>query len=120
MIFVLADAPPADLAKRQEVAPAKSGGDNADKGAIARVVRSHQKAIQACYERELAKNPDLAGKVTVSFAIEGSGRARVDNIEGLEVIAPCLRAEINRWVFPAPKGGDEVSVRIPFVFKSAG
>lgn len=118
-IFVLAEPPPgaADLAKRQPEAPV---GDIADKGVIARVVRSHQRAIQACYERELAKNPNLVGKAVVSFAIEGSGRARVDNIEGLEVIAPCLRAEINRWVFPAPKDGDEVSVRFPFVFKTAG
>ncbi len=91
-------------------------------------VRSQMKRylprIKACYERELRGEPDLAGKVTVSWIIGGSGRAEDTAVEanstGNGALASCIVREINKIKFKPPEDGeDEIEVAgYPFIFSS--
>lgn len=92
------------------------------KARIAHEIQSHTPAIRACYEEGLSRNPALAGKVTVCFRINQRGTtsaARVDaNTTGDSRLGQCMVKEVNRWIFPAPVGGD-VTVCYPFAFTSS-
>lgn len=94
-----------------------------DKGIIQRVIRAHLNEVKYCYESVLAKQPTLAGKVTVRFAIGGSGAVnRVETLDsslGNVGVEACLATRIKQWTFPAPAGGGIVTVSYPFVFKTA-
>lgn len=99
-------------------------GDGLPRDVIMSVIRRHQSEIKFCYERELQQNPKLAGKIAVSFTIDGSGNisdaqiaeSGVDNanVEG------CMLERIRRWKFPEPQGGGVVVVTFPWVFSAAG
>ncbi len=89
---------------------------------IQKVVSTRQGGIQYCYEKELARNPELQGKVTVSWRIGLDGKVQTVNIEestlGNKEVEGCIRRNIERWVFEKPEGG-MCQIRYPFVF-SAG
>ena len=93
-----------------------------DKEIIARVVRQHRNEIRYCYEKELQKNPKLAGQVTVKFTIAGTGRVIAAIVSSSTVknstVETCVADKIRRWVFPEPKGGGIVIVNYPFNFSS--
>ncbi len=92
-----------------------------DKEIIKRVVRRHVNEMRYCYERALAKNPSLTGKVQVTWtiAVDGSVSDAVIKSDDMHdaAVASCLVARVKRWTFPKPKGG-VVVVTYPFVFKS--
>ena len=89
---------------------------------IAKVVKRRLKAVTSCYERELKKNPKLAGKVTVQFTIGTVGRvtsAKITvNSTGSSAVGNCIKQRISMWRFPRPQGGD-VTVAYPFVFTAS-
>ncbi len=91
-----------------------------DKEIIARVIRQHRNEIKYCYESELIKNKNLAGKVTVSFTISGTGAVVAATAAGGTLNSPavsnCIASKVRRWVFPEPNGGGIVKVSYPFVF----
>lgn len=93
-----------------------------DKEIIARVVRQHRNEIRYCYEKELQKNPKLAGQIKVKFTISGSGSVISAIVNGSTVkssaVEGCVTEKIRRWVFPEPKGGGIVIVNYPFNFSS--
>lgn len=94
-----------------------------DPDAIARFVKTRIASVKDCYERELKRNPQLAGKVAIAFTIEESGRVSEAEVEtntmGSDTVASCIAERIKRWVFPKPKGGS-VTVSYPFIFSPAG
>lgn len=93
-----------------------------DKEIIRRVVRQHRNEIRYCYEKELQKNPKLAGTVKIKFTISGTGSvvAALVNSSTLNnsKVERCMTGKIRRWVFPEPKGGGIVTVTYPFNFSS--
>lgn len=95
-----------------------------DKEIIQRVIRSHRQEIKYCYEQELIKNKNLAGKVIIQFTISSTGSvaAAVKKSSTLNNanVENCISTKIRRWVFPEPKGGGIVRVSYPFVFTSSG
>jgi TonB family protein len=97
-------------------APAVSGGLTAD--AIRRVVRSNIGQIEHCHSLGLTQNPNLAGRVTVSFAIGPDGRVVGSSLGGSSVSVPavtsCIVAAVRRWHFQQPEGGVVVRVSYPF------
>jgi TonB family protein len=94
------------------------------KDIIAKIIRKHWNEIKYCYETELNKNPNLYGKVAVAFTIDGTGAVSDANISestmGNTNVENCMTVRVRRWRFPEPKGGGQVFVTYPWVFKAAG
>jgi TonB family protein len=94
------------------------------KDIIAKIIRKHWNEIKYCYETELNKNPNLYGKVAVAFTIDGTGAVGDANISestmGNTNVENCMTVRVKRWRFPEPKGGGQVFVTYPWVFKAAG
>ncbi|MDQ3367899.1 MAG: AgmX/PglI C-terminal domain-containing protein [Myxococcota bacterium] len=98
--------------------PAEAGG--VDRDAIRATIRQSLAKIQYCYEKELLASPTLAGKVTVTFFISPGGEVASAEAAGInEQVASCIVGVIKRLKFPAPTVGRGVTVRYPFVFRTA-
>jgi TonB family protein len=95
-----------------------------DKDVIQKVIRRHQNEIKYCYESELNRKPDLAGKVAVAFTIDPTGSVSEASVTettlGSSAAEQCMLSRIRRWKFPEPKGGGVVAVTYPWLFSPAG
>lgn len=96
-----------------------------DRSVIAEVIRRYQSQVRFCYEKELQKNPNLEGRVSMQFTIDGTGRVsqalvQEDSVGGNGAVGRCISQRIRRWRFPEPKGGGEVIVNYPWTFRAAG
>lgn len=93
-----------------------------DKEAIARVIRSQLGQIRYCYERQLSANPDLYGKIMIKFTIGSAGSVVAQAIGNTSLnnamVEGCILRRVAGWQFPTPKGGTNVLVTYPFLFKS--
>ena len=93
-----------------------------DASKIARVIRRQSSAIQRCYENELKRNPELAGKLEIEITIGEDGRVKdadvLTNTLGSGAVAKCATSRIKRWRFPKPDGGS-VTFVAPFNFISS-
>ncbi len=86
---------------------------------IQHVIAEHRSHIRHCYEKELAKAPQLEGRVDISFVIGADGSVLSSKADGLDPnVASCLLAVIDSMTFPEPKGGGIVKVSYPFVFRA--
>jgi TonB family protein len=93
-----------------------------DKSDVRRVIRSHMNEVKFCYERELAKQADLNGRLVVKFVIDANGgvsssivsQSSLNNAE----VDKCVAGAVNRWNFGLAKGVAIVSY--PFVFHRVG
>lgn len=104
------------------------GGDEAealgglDKSLIAAVVQSNIGQIKHCYERQLIVDPNIFGKVVAGWTIDKDGAVSMSNIKKTtmnnKAVENCIAAKIKNWNFPKPKGGGQVLVSYPFLFKS--
>jgi hypothetical protein len=97
------------------------GGLTADE--VGRIIRRHWNEIKYCYEKELTKDPNLAGKVAVSFQIGPIGDVVTAKVGETDLhnnnVEECMLSNVRRWKFPNPRGGGVVDVNYPFIF-SAG
>ena len=80
------------------------------------ILRRHLNLLRYCYEKQLIRKPDLAGKVKASWVIgeDGKVKAGVDT-SGLELVRGCVASKISTMRFTKPEGGTCV-VQMPFVF----
>lgn len=85
---------------------------------IRRVVLRNLGQVRHCYERALATNPSLMGRIGARFTLGPDGRVIAVQLIGDTVGDPglgaCLQQAIARWVFPAPQGA--VTITYPFNF----
>ena len=112
-----------------------------DPAAIQRVVRADFDAMRACYDRGVARKPNLRGRVTTFFVIERDGSVSsaaptpksytpspgtppgqapanvVADAQPLddEEVSSCIAARFGALRFPAPEGGS-VKVNYPIIF----
>lgn len=90
---------------------------------VGRIVRRHWNEIKYCYEKELAKDPNLYGKVAVFFRIGPVGSVIASQVAettlGNSAAESCMVEQVKKWRFPAPEGGGVVEVTYPFIFKSS-
>jgi hypothetical protein len=90
-------------------------------GEIQAIVRSARDGYKRCYQALLKTNPAAAGKLTLSFAIEGDGTVSDAKTEadGAELDDATLQACVTRVTaalsFPATNAG-QTTVRYPVVF----
>jgi hypothetical protein len=91
-----------------------------DKSLIQRVIRRRINAVRYCYERELQRDPNLAGKVTVQWTIADNGRVQSAAVKsstlGSARAETCIVHQIRRLRFPTVQGGGIVRIVYPFVF----
>lgn len=94
-----------------------------EKEIVRRVVRHHRREIKYCYEKELADDSDLEGRVDVQFTISPEGDVVAAVISkstlGSQSVETCLTDKIKQWTFPEPKGDGIVKVNYPFEFSTA-
>jgi hypothetical protein len=82
-------------------------------------IKRHIASIRHCYQKELTRDPTLAGKVGINFTIANDGsvsrakiyEATLDNA----AVQQCLTERFYRLTFPKPKVG-VVIVKYPFLF----
>lgn len=88
---------------------------------ITRVVSARQSGITYCYEKELARNPELQGKVTMNWRIGLDGKVVKVLVENStlnnKTVEGCMSRQIERWTFPKPEGG-MCQIKFPFVFNA--
>ena len=86
---------------------------------ILRVVSNRQRSIQYCYEKELARNPELKGKVIANWRIGLNGRVMKSWIGSSSLksgaVESCIIRSVKRWTFNKPEGGI-CEIKFPFVF----
>jgi hypothetical protein len=91
-----------------------------DKDGIRSVIRGHLAEIRACYERGLARKPDLAGTLKLTFAIAEDGSVASATTEiGFpdERVADCVAGIAKTLVFPPADGHGVVVVTYPFTLR---
>ena len=89
-----------------------------DKDSIQRVIRRFTNHVRFCYDKELTRDPALAGTVTVQFTVDTKGTVSSCALQSSTVKNPaveqCIVTAVRRWEFPPPDGG-KVVVTYPFV-----
>jgi TonB family protein len=112
---------------QQEVAANVGGnleitfGDAGDVGSVKKYVSRKKGQIKACYEEQLKADPELAGKVEVTWTVmpDGSvsGVSVTSNTTGNSELETCIIRRIKRWKFP--EAPDEFEISYPFNFFSS-
>jgi hypothetical protein len=90
---------------------------------IKRIVQQHIGRMRLCYERGLAANPRLAGKIVVTFVIDSGGAVSTVQDAGSTIgdagVVSCVVKAFDTLTFPAPESG-VVTVTYPIVFTPGG
>jgi TonB family protein len=93
-----------------------------DKEVIAKVIGGYLGEVRYCYERQLSAEPDLYGKVAIKFVITADGSVVDNRVSSSSMkssmVEGCILRRVARWKFPKPKGGTQVVVTYPFMFKA--
>lgn len=93
-----------------------------DKEGIRRVVREHYRILRACYEKELNRQPDLFGKIVLTWEIGEQGRVISAHVKSNEIgndrLASCVVESLKTWRFPTPPANQIAEVSFPFVFSN--
>ncbi len=117
------------LAGRRGGAPRIRSGAAMVKGSLSkevirRIVHRHINEIKFCYERQLAKRPDIGGRVSVKFIISATGAVQMAAVASSTMGDPqvenCISQAVRRWTFPQPEGGGIVIVTYPFMLTCDG
>ncbi len=107
-----------------DIAPEVRG--SVDKELIRKVIQDHAAQIRYCYEQQLAINPRLQGKVTITWTIEGDGSATNPKVDGSATtladsrVRECMMSRITSWTFPRPMGGGVAIITYPWILRSSG
>ncbi len=88
--------------------------------AIQRIVRANFGRFRLCYERGLAGNPSLEGRVSTKFVIGARGQVLAFANDGSDLpdsaVVSCVNQAFSNLTFPEPPDGAEVTVIYPIAF----
>ena len=60
--------------------------------------------VERCYTRHAKALGTASGRVTVSFTVDEQGKTLDGDAHGItKMVDGCIRAQVARWTFPAPK-----------------
>lgn len=94
------------------------------KDEVGKVIHAHLSEIRYCYESAMVRAPDVEGRLVVDFTIGGNGLVKSSAVKTSTLPDPrlddCVLRRLVKWKFPLPKGGVDVAVTYPFIFKSLG
>ncbi|MFT3711022.1 MAG: AgmX/PglI C-terminal domain-containing protein [Archangium sp.] len=103
-----------------DTGPVKSGPEVPEEE-LGRWLRARKSAVQSCYERELKRQPSLAGRMVIRFDITPRGRVDKVSFEDDTLHSPavqvCISSMMRSWVLPF-QPEDDAPVSLPFVFMS--
>lgn len=91
---------------------------------VGRIIQRYWSQLKYCYEQQLGRDPNLYGKITVTFTIGAEGRVTEAQILQSTMhdtnVEQCVLRTVRRIRFPVPRGGGQVIVTYPFMFTTAG
>ncbi|MBI5508779.1 MAG: AgmX/PglI C-terminal domain-containing protein [Deltaproteobacteria bacterium] len=91
---------------------------------VGRVLSRVHNQARYCYEKELTRNPNMAGKVTTFFIIGSTGAVQTVKVSASTMndaaVEDCLVRVIQRLRFPPCQGGGIAEVTYPWIFKAGG
>ncbi len=93
------------------------------KDEVGLVIRKHLEEVRYCYESALLRTPGFEGKLLAAFIIGGEGKVKKSDTKescGDTKLDRCITDRLMTWKFPKPRGGVDVGVSYPFIFKSLG
>jgi hypothetical protein len=86
---------------------------------VTRIVRQSFGRLRVCYEKGLAQNPAMQGRMVVRFVIDNAGEVKGVSNGGSQLanrsVEACILKAFNGLTFPQPEGGI-VSVTAPLTF----
>lgn len=91
--------------------------DGGDASGVLAIVRRYEGQLNYCYEKALRANPNLGGRVLVSWYVEGERATDVtieDNGTGDSEFGSCIASKIRAWQF---RGVDDGFAKRPFIFQ---
>jgi hypothetical protein len=90
-----------------------------DKAIVRRYMKRNSNKLQYCYERELLKNPGLAGHVVATFTIGDDGKVKTTHAKAFDdQVGACIESALNQIEYPKPKSGS-VDVSYPMDFSQS-
>jgi len=96
----------------------REGGGELKRAEIELGIKQGLEGVRACYERQLQRDPTLAGKVTVSFVIDVDGTVKFAALKNSSLNHPvaeaCIAEHVGTLRFVKPRGGRSVVVSYPF------
>ena len=92
-----------------------------DRDQINEVIQRHIGEVRFCYEQGLQGRPELSGRVTMRFLINGRGSVATANVARTSLrsdsVESCITQRLKAWKFPEPRGGVTVKVSYPFLLR---
>ena len=98
---------------------AQTRGGTLDQDNLQRTLRRKRSDIERCYERALAGDPELSGRILVEFTIGTDGRVSSASLRENTVgsaVGSCVEGRVRRWRFDPPEGGT-ATVRVPYILE---
>lgn len=91
---------------------------------VGEVIHSHLSEIRYCYEAAMLRSSAIEGKLQVAFVIGAAGRVtraepKSSTLSDIR-LGDCVISKLKTWQFPRTKGGVDVAVNYPFLFKTLG
>ena len=94
-----------------------------DATSIRSTIREQMGQFRFCFEWQLHRHPELAGRVTMRFVIGPDGTVTeatiADDALGDPTVLRCFQGIVGRMRFPAPEEGGNVTVNYPFVLSGS-
>lgn len=89
-----------------------------DREIVHRVLKRHQYKFLYCYEKGIAVNDTLAGKLRAAWEILPSGKVANAGTMGIEgATAACTKQVLERIQYPKPRDGSSVAVNVVFTLR---
>lgn len=114
----LGGGPAIQLEAQIDMGEGESDMLSGDQSTVKKTVRRYSGQLKYCYEQRLKANPDLEGRVSLTWTVEGGTVTDVyvaGNTTGDSALASCMEKKVKRWTFPADVEGD---ISWPFVFRA--
>jgi hypothetical protein len=89
------------------------------------IFRKNSYRVRACYDDLAKRKPGASGNVALDLVVSPHGRVTKVSYRELTVgddaFKACVTAQMKKWKFPKPRGGEPATVKYPpFVFSPKG
>lgn len=112
--------PPTPAGRTKASGASTTGGSHQQ--AIQATIKHRTRGLQACYNKALRTQPELAGKMTFSISIDLAGSvtsvAVGDDTLGDKSVKTCVEAKIDEWRFPMNGATEPAEVSFSVVFSA--